>query len=107
MMLPALDAQTAWLFGAGLVGAGLHAAATFTRQTLSRQSVIQTVLGGLGAVLLTYVWGFNALGPWGQIVVAVIITYAVPDFAINVARQIAARLPTLLGGRFGNGKGKE
>ena len=105
--LPPLDAQTVWLIGAGMLGAALHASVTFTRATLSRESIVQTFLGGFGAVLLPYVWGFDDLRPWGQIVVAVIVTYAVPDFTINIARQIAVRLPALLGSRFGNGKGKD
>lgn len=101
--LPVLDPQTVWLAGAGVLGAGLHAAVTLTRETLSRSAVVQAVLGGLGAVLLPYVWGFSDLKPWGQIVVALILTYAVPDFTIETARQIGQRLPAMLGGRFSKG----
>ena len=99
--MPALDAQTLWLLGAGAVGSGLHAWVTFSAATWNRQAAVETILGGLGGVLLVNVPYFPSLGPWSQVTVAVLVTYAASDFAINLAKQVGAKLPGLFGGKVG------
>lgn len=86
------DAQTLWMLGAGMAGSFLRAWVTFSRQTWSKQAAVETVLGGLGALLLPSVPLFSGLGAWGQIATAAVVTYAASDFTINFARQIAAKL---------------
>jgi hypothetical protein len=95
MLMPPMDATTLWLLIAGVAGSFLHAAATMTRATFTRQTAIETILGGLGGVLLPNIPFFNDLRPWGQIVIAAVVCYAAGDFVINLARQIGARLPGL------------
>lgn len=98
-MMPPLDASTLWLLGAGMLGSFLHAWVTFSSATWTRQATVETLLGGLGGVLLPNVPYFAALSPWSKLVVAILITYAASDFAINLAKQIGAKLPGLFGGK--------
>jgi hypothetical protein len=90
-VIPALDAHTLWLLGAGMAGSFLRTWVTVTAETWSKRVAVETVLGGAGAVLLPSVPLFSGLSPWGQIVTAAVVSYAAADFTINFARQIAAR----------------
>jgi len=88
------DAQTLWLLGAGMLGSFAHAYVTFSSADMAwnRQHAVETVLGGLGGLLLPNVPLFSGLSPWGQIVIVLVTTYAVPDFAINLTKQLRAKL---------------
>lgn len=90
--MPALDAMTLWLVGAGLLGSFAQAAVSFSRQTWTWRSVVQTVMGGLGGIVVPIVPGVAALPAWWQILLTLVMTYAVPDFTVNAAKQIAYRL---------------
>ena len=101
--LPPLQPLTLALLAAGMLGSFLHAWVTFSSKTWTRQALVETVLGGLGGLLLPGVPWFSGLGPWAQLVLAVVVPYAAGDFILNLARQFGAKIPGLFGRRPGKG----
>lgn len=89
---PMYDSLTVWLLGAGMLGSFGQALITFNRETWTRGNFVQTLLGGLGGVLLGSIPFVSDIKPWGQIVLALVVCYAAPDFIINSAKQIAAKV---------------